>query len=290
MKIKKAILYTYFFAVCFTFLYYFLNKYFVNILSQKFLNKSVSAFQAFFYFPFVFIYMWIPGLVALYFAKKEKIKIPIFKKFNKYYFYGLGLPIIFIFLIIFVSMIFSKIDLTYVSLIFPPSFNFFSISALNYILYFLFLLLLLLLYGCTINTFIALGQEIMWRGYLVEKFKKFNFWHSSLIIGVLWGIWHFPITIMFGYYFSTYRFLTLIWMLILTVLSTPLYIYLRQKGKSVLVSALFYGIFNSIAPYSVMFFNEPNQLLVGASGFASFIVWLIVNFFLYLMMQKKLKI
>lgn len=253
----------------------------------KYPDISVKMYQTFLYFPFVLIYMWIPGGVALYFARKEKIRIPIFNNLNKYYLYAIFFPIVLSFLIVLVSMFFSHIDFAYLALIFPPSFSFFGAQSLNYILYFMFLLLVLVFYGSTINTFIALGQELMWRGYLFEKLSKLNFWHSSLIIGILWGIWYFPITIIFSTAYSGFSLLFLVWMFILTVMSTPLYLYLRNKGKSILVPSIFHGIFNAIAPYSIMFFHEPNQFLVGATGVASFIVWIIVNCILYLTLLKK---
>jgi uncharacterized protein len=286
MKVKKAILYTYFSAIFISILYYFFNKYFFSFLSEKYHEMPIKLFQSLFYYLFVIIYMWIPGIIALIFAKKEKISLPIFKKLNKYHLYAVILPIAFTFFIIFVSMLFSRLDIAYLSFIFPQSFNIFQLPLFNYFLYVSFLLLILLLYGSTFNTFVALGQELMWRGYLLEKFKKLNFWHSSLIIGILWGIWHFPITILFS--LASFRVLSLIWIIILAILSTPFYIYLRSKGKSILVTSIFHGIFNAIAPYSIMIFNQPNQFLVGSSGIAAFIVWAFINFFLYLMVQKKI--
>lgn len=288
MKIRKPILYIYILAIFFSFLYYFLSKTYISPLVEKYPDKPIKIFQMLFYFTFAIIYMWIPGVIALIFAKKEKIKIPIFDKLNKYYLYAIYLPIIFSLLIVFVSMIFAKIDISYIYLMLPSSFIIFKIAFFNYVLYFLFLTLTLTLLGVTFITFLGLGQEIMWRGYLLEKLQNLKFWHKSLLIGTLWGIYHVPNTILFGQNYPHYKFLALVWLIILTILSTPLYIYLRTKGKSVLVSAIFHGIFNAIAPYSVMFFNQPNYLLVGATGLASIIVWLLVDLFLYIMVQKKI--
>lgn len=287
MKISKAVLYTYFFAVCFTVGYYFLRKYSMQVLMEKYPDKPIGIFQTFLYFPFAIIYMWIPGIVALIFAKKENFSLPVFNKLNRYHLYAIFLPVVIIILIIFVSMTFAKVEFSYLMLMLPPTFHVFDINILNYIMYFLFLLLILLFFGLAINTFISLGEELMWRGYLLEKLKKINFWKASLIIGTLWGIWHFPIIILFGHNYPNVRFIGLVWMVILTILTTPLYIYLRNKGKSILVPAIFHGIFNVLAPYSLVLFYEPNHLLIGATGVAAFIVWMIVNFFLYLMMLKK---
>jgi len=42
-------------------------------------------------------------------------------------------------------------------------------------------------------TLIALGEEYGWRGFLLPRLlKKFNLFYSSILVGLIWGIWHFP--------------------------------------------------------------------------------------------------
>ncbi|WP_316825458.1 type II CAAX endopeptidase family protein [Pedobacter miscanthi] len=46
----------------------------------------------------------------------------------------------------------------------------------------------------------ALGEEIGWRGFLVpELSKRFGFGTTSLITGLIWAAWHYPLLI-FGHY------------------------------------------------------------------------------------------
>ncbi len=41
--------------------------------------------------------------------------------------------------------------------------------------------------------FIAVGEEYGWRGFLLPRLMdKFNLLYSSIILGLIWGIWHFP--------------------------------------------------------------------------------------------------
>ena len=45
----------------------------------------------------------------------------------------------------------------------------------------------------TIIFLISLGEEFGWRGYLQPLLMtKFSVFHSSLILGFVWGIWHYP--------------------------------------------------------------------------------------------------
>jgi membrane protease YdiL (CAAX protease family) len=41
--------------------------------------------------------------------------------------------------------------------------------------------------------FVSNGEEIGWRGYVLPRLqKKFNVLTSTLILGVIWGLWHLP--------------------------------------------------------------------------------------------------
>lgn len=40
---------------------------------------------------------------------------------------------------------------------------------------------------------IALGEEYGWRGFLLPRLlEKYSVFHSSIILGLIWGIWHLP--------------------------------------------------------------------------------------------------
>lgn len=40
---------------------------------------------------------------------------------------------------------------------------------------------------------IALGEEYGWRGFLLPRLlNRFNLFYASIILGLIWGFWHFP--------------------------------------------------------------------------------------------------
>jgi len=46
----------------------------------------------------------------------------------------------------------------------------------------------------------TLGEEIGWRGLLVpELAKRYSFTATSLITGVIWAVWHYPVLLFGGY-------------------------------------------------------------------------------------------
>jgi membrane protease YdiL (CAAX protease family) len=44
-------------------------------------------------------------------------------------------------------------------------------------------------------------EELGWRGYGVDSLRQyFNLWNTSVLFGLLWGIWHLPLFFIKGYY------------------------------------------------------------------------------------------
>jgi membrane protease YdiL (CAAX protease family) len=136
--------------------------------------------------------------------------------------------------------------------------------------------------GCTINAFFALGEELGWRGFLLKSLDGKKFLTVSLIIGTVWGIWHFPLILM-GHNYPQHPVMGILMMAIFCILLTPPMIYVVMKSKSVIAAAIFHGTFNAIAGVSVLYLVGGNDLTNGATGLAGFIALLLVNggFFLY---------
>ena len=138
-----------------------------------------------------------------------------------------------------------------------------------------------LLTGATLNALFAFGEEIAWRGFLVKEFKGKHFLTVSLIIGVIWGLWHAPI-ILNGHNYPDHPVAGVFMMVLMCVAMTPILLYFRQKSGSVIVPAIMHGTFNAVAGITAMFVTPLNDLLVGSAGLAGIVVLLIVDVCLYL--------
>ncbi|MDR0295532.1 MAG: CPBP family intramembrane metalloprotease [Prevotellaceae bacterium] len=139
-----------------------------------------------------------------------------------------------------------------------------------------------LIAGYTINALFAFGEELGWRGYLLRELKNKKFLHASLIIGLVWGLWHFPL-ILLGHNYPQHPVAGVGMMMVMCVLTSPVMIYIVIKSKSVITAAIFHGTFNAIAGIGVFFLVGGNDLTNGVTGAAGFIALLLLSlaFFLY---------
>jgi len=138
-----------------------------------------------------------------------------------------------------------------------------------------------LILGCTINAILAFGEELGWRGYLLKALQDKWFLLVSLIIGFVWGVWHFPL-ILLGHNYPQHPVAGVGMMVIFCLLLTPMMIYIVIKSKSMITAAIFHGVLNAISGISLMFLSGGNDLTNGITGLAGFIVLLLANFAFYL--------
>lgn len=140
--------------------------------------------------------------------------------------------------------------------------------------------------GLTINAFFALGEEIGWRGLLVREWKDQGFWRSSLMIGLVWGIWHAPLILM-GHNYPSFPYWGVLWMVAFCVLYSPLIQWVRLKANTVAVAALFHGMINGTAGLSFMPLNGGTELSNGILGTAGFMILASANIMLFLFYRPE---
>ena len=115
--------------------------------------------------------------------------------------------------------------------------------------------------------FVTLGEEVGWRGYALPALQaRYSALLASLILGVLWGLWHLPVFFNPDTSYSRLPFfLFLAFIVLIAVLMTWLF---NSTGGSVLMAMFFHAVLNSsgepwktIPEYSV-------KLLATAEAFA----------------------
>ena len=141
--------------------------------------------------------------------------------------------------------------------------------------------------GFTINAFFAFGEEIAWRGFLPRIMDAWGFWKKSLIIGTIWGFWHMPLILM-GHNYPDHPIAGVFMMVLLCVVMTPVFLYLREKSGSTMVAAIAHGTLNGSAGISVMYLAGSNDLLCGTTGLVGIMILVILDFMIYLLRKNSI--
>jgi membrane protease YdiL (CAAX protease family) len=133
-----------------------------------------------------------------------------------------------------------------------------------------------LIAGATVNAIAAFGEELGWRGFLFKELGHLDLWRSSAIIGLVWGIWHFPL-ILLGQNYPQHPVAGVFMMILFSILLSPIFGYVRLKSKSVIAAAVIHGSLNGTAGLSIMVVKGGTDLIVGVTGAAGLAVLIIVN-------------
>jgi membrane protease YdiL (CAAX protease family) len=92
--------------------------------------------------------------------------------------------------------------------------------------------------------FVTLGEEVGWRGYALPALQaRYSALIASLILGVLWGLWHLPVFFNPDTSYSNLPFLLfLAFIVLIAVLMTWLF---NSTGGSVLMAMFFHAVLNT---------------------------------------------
>jgi membrane protease YdiL (CAAX protease family) len=137
-----------------------------------------------------------------------------------------------------------------------------------------------------INGPAALGEEFGWRAYLLPKLMPLCGRKAVLLLGVIWGVWHWPIIAMgynYGLDYSGAPWVGLLAMAWFTSVLGVFLAWLMLKAKSVWPAVIGHAAINSWAAIGTLLSQgQPNPLLgptaaglVGSLPFALVALWLL---------------
>ena len=95
---------------------------------------------------------------------------------------------------------------------------------------------------------IALGEEYGWRGYLQSELFKLGRVRGVLLLGVIWGVWHWPLILM-GYNYPGHPLLGLLLMALHTIGLAIVLGYAVLRSGSVLLSAYLHALNNQVVAF-----------------------------------------
>ena len=238
-------------------------------------------------------YMLLPAVCAIILQKIHKEKpfsnLRVSFRFNRWFLVAGAIPVLFAFMTLGINLLFPHVSFSanFEGLLsrIPPEQATLATEQLSKFPPAVFLLITLIqviIAGYTINAFFALGEELGWRGYLLQALKGKQFLSVSLITGFVWGLWHFPL-ILIGHNYPQHPTLGVGMMIIWCILLSPVMTYIAIKAKSVITAAIYHGTLNAVAGIATLYIVGGNDLINGVTGISGFITLLSINiaFFMY---------
>lgn len=153
-----------------------------------------------------------------------------------------------------------------------------------------------ILFGPLLNALNCFGEEWGWRGYLLPKMtEKFKIGWVLLINGIIWGLWHAPITAIGHNYGMGYKGWPVTGILAMCVFCTVvgvIFSYLTLKTGSCLPAVLGHGGLNAIAAIGIYCTTDGGNPFVGPAptgiiGGSAFIVTALIMAVLLIREKKK---
>lgn len=122
------------------------------------------------------------------------------------------------------------------------------------------------------------GEEFGWRGYLQQKLMPLGVRKAMLLVGVIWGVWHWPSIFLGAQYLFGYWGepvvgpLLWVWSLLP---ASMIYGWLTLRSGSVWPAAIAHGVNNSFCGLVLWFLRPPLDVLIGpgAGGIIGSLGW-----------------
>jgi uncharacterized protein len=141
---------------------------------------------------------------------------------------------------------------------------------------------LMLMLSALVVTLFTFGEEYGWRGYLLPRLLPLGEIRASVLLGLIWGLWHVPLLLAGLNYPGVNPWLAIIVFTFVTVTISFAYtwFYVASSG-SVLIVAVFHASFNN---FSDKFWAPP--FLSGVNPFAPSLVGAVVMLALVVVVYK----
>jgi uncharacterized protein len=96
--------------------------------------------------------------------------------------------------------------------------------------------------GLAIGVVVQAGEEIGWRGYALPRLgRRFGFAHASLVLGIIWALWHLPLYYntsaeVYGQSFPTFVLLVVAMSVVMT------WLYVNTNGSLLLAALMHWAV------------------------------------------------
>lgn len=150
-----------------------------------------------------------------------------------------------------------------------------------------------LFFGPLMNFLTCFGEEWGWRGYLLPKMsEKLPLIPMLLVNGVIWGLWHAPITALghnYGVGYPGFPFTGIAAMCVFCIVIGAFLSYVSLKTQSCIPAVLGHGAINSIAGIGLYMTKDGGNAFIGPAptGIVGMIPFIIVGVILIIRYQSE---
>ncbi|MBS0385231.1 MAG: CPBP family intramembrane metalloprotease [Proteobacteria bacterium] len=127
--------------------------------------------------------------------------------------------------------------------------------------------------GSAINAIaLTFTEELGWRGYLYDLWRRFGFWRTALPTGVIWGVWHAPAIYLFGLNYPDNRLIGIPIFILFCTLTAPIMTLIRDRGRATWAAGIAHGTINALGGLTALVINDahfPWGGIVGIGGFVA---------------------
>jgi membrane protease YdiL (CAAX protease family) len=114
--------------------------------------------------------------------------------------------------------------------------------------------------GPFLGLIITFGEEYGWRGYLQTELTRLGRNRGVFLLGVIWGIWHWPV-IWMGYNYPGQPILGSIAMVFMCVILAYFLAYAVFKSNGIWTAAYLHALSNQAFSFFAMTLVMPNSML-----------------------------
>jgi membrane protease YdiL (CAAX protease family) len=116
-----------------------------------------------------------------------------------------------------------------------------------------------LLLGPFLGLVITFGEEYGWRGYLQPVLTNLGRVRGVTLVGIIWGIWHWPV-IWMGYNFPGHPYLGSLLMVLFCLGLAFILGYAVFKAKGVWIAAFLHALFNQSFGFFMGMIYKPTDV------------------------------
>jgi len=124
----------------------------------------------------------------------------------------------------------------------------------------LVLVLNIVVVGPFLGLIISFGEEYGWRGFLQTELTKLGRVRGVFLLGVIWGIWHWPV-IWMGYNYPGQPLLGSLFMVVYCIILAYFLAYAVFKSKGVWTAAYLHALNNQTLSFFVLVMVAPTSTL-----------------------------